>query len=334
MNKIKVVQIGSGHDHSVGSIEMIKKLSNIFELVGYVFIDDGYQAYEKIKHPAFDGVKRLTLEQAFAIPDLKLAVIETDDSNLTKYTKLALEHGLHVQMDKPGGQNEKEFNEMVDFAKEKGLIFHTGYMYRYNPAINKAIEIIKSGEIGEVYSIETQMSCCLDEKKRAWLKNFNGGMINFLGCHLLDVILRIKGQPKEVYPLSVASRKDLGGEDVGFAVLKYDNCVASIKCNCMEVGGPIRRRIVITGEKGCIEIFPTEYAKDGYGQLIFSDIRVAIGNDKPWYYNPNPCTFGPYDRYEEMFMEVYKIINDEMKNPYSYEYEKTLHKVLLKTCGL
>ena len=333
MNKIKVVQIGDGHDHAHVALKCLLSLPEVFEVVGYVSTDDNDMAKRNRAFPWFKSAKCLTLDEAFSIPDLKGAVIETDDLLLSKYARLAIERGLHVHMDKPGGQDHKEFCEMVDFAKENGLVFHTGYMYRYNPAIKKTIEMVKNNELGEIYSIETQMSCYLDEGKRAWLKDFKGGMINFLGCHLIDAVLQMKGIPNEILPLSAVSRGDLGGEDVGLAVLKYDNCTAVIKSNGMETGGPLRRKMVVTGEKGTIEINPIEYPKSGYGTAIFTDMRVCLSKDDDWNIRPEPTTFGPFDRYEEMFLEFSKIVNGEMENPYSYEYEKYLHEILLKACG-
>lgn len=331
MKRLKVVQIGLGHDHAIATIDCLLSLNSLFEVVGYVFIDDGEQANSRINSNSLKNLKRLTLEEAFSIPDLDCAVIETDDINLTKYAKLALERGLHVQMDKPGSQSEKDFNDMVDFAKQNGLVFHTGYMLRYNPLIKKAITMIKNGEIGKVYSIEAQMSCYLTEKKRMWLKSFDGGMINFLGCHLIDLILSIKGKPKNVIPLSAISREDIGGFDIGFAVLEYDNCIASVKVNGMEVGGPMRRKIVIVGEKGSIEINPIEYPNEE--NLIKTNMKVAYAKDNIWFINPKPIISEPFDRYGEMLSEFSSIVNGEIENPYSYEYEKYLHSIVLQACG-
>lgn len=333
MNKIKVVQIGDGHDHAHVALKCLLSLPEVFEVVGYVSTDDNDMAKRNRAFPWFKSAKCLTLDEAFSIPDLKGAVIETDDALLTKYAMLALRRGLHVQMDKPGGQDHKEFCEMVDYAKDNGLVFHTGYMYRYNPAIKKAVQMVKSGELGEIYSIEAQMSCWLSDSKRAWLKTFKGGMTNFLGCHLIDMVLQMKGSPSEIIPLNTVSRQDLSGEDIGLAVLKYDNMTAVVKSNGMETGGPLRRKIVITGELGTIEINPTEYPKEGFGTAIFTDMRITMVKDDEWNCRPDPIVFGPFDRYEEMFLEFSKIVNGEMENPYSYEYEKYLHEILLKACG-
>ena len=333
MNKIKVVQIGTGHDHAHVAMKCLLSLPEVFDVVGYVRVDQNDMSERNLSFPWFKDIKCLTLEEAFNIPDLQCAVIETDDALLTKYALLALKRGLHVQMDKPGGQDHKELSFAFDFAKANNLTLHTGYMYRYNPAIKKALQMAKDGELGEIYSIEAQMSCWLSDSKRAWLKTFKGGMTNFLGCHLIDFVLQMKGTPKEIIPLSVCSRNDLGGEDVGLAVLKYDNCTATIKSNGMETGGPLRRKIVVTGELGTIEINPTEYPKQGYGTAIFTDMRVTLVKDDEWNCRPEPIVFGPFDRYQEMFLEFARIVNGEMENPYSYEYEKYLHEILLKACG-
>ena len=332
MKRLKVVQIGLGHDHAIAALDNLLSLSDLFEVVGYVFVDDGEQANSRINSSSLKNLKRLTLDEAFSISDLDCAVIETDDSNLTKYAKLALERGLHVHMDKPGSQNEEEFNCMVDLAKSKGLVFHTGYMFRYNPIIKKAVELIKNGDIGDVYSIEAQMSCYLNESKRAWLKSFKGGMMNFLGCHLIDLILNIKGAPNKVIPLNTVSRADIGGEDIGFAVLQYDNCIATVKVNGMEVGGPMRRKLIIVGEKGSIEINPIEYPS-GEVNLLQSTMKVAYAKDNTWFINPEPTVSEPFDRYYDMFSEFSGIVNGEVESTYSYEYEKYLHNVVLQACG-
>ena len=40
-----------------------------------------------------------------------------------------------------------------------------------------------------------------------------------------------------------------------------------------------------------------------------------------------------HGRYDDMFRAFAVYINGVKSNPYTYEYEKKLHKVLLKACG-
>lgn len=333
MKKIKVVQIGVGHDHAYPTMQRMRELTDVFEVVGYVKLPNEDVMFENTKKH-YDGLPELTLEQALSIKGLKAAVIETEDNELTHYARIAIENGLCVQMDKPGGQDSLEYNDMVDLAKKKNLVFHTGYMYRYNPAIKKAIEIIKSGQLGDIYYVDAQMCCRHPDDKRQWLKKFQGGMMNYLGGHLIDLILTIQGKPDEIVPFNTATRDDLEGQDLGFAVLKYKNGVSFAKTTSMEVGGFKRRQIVICGEKGTIEINPIEYivGEDYINQ--YADMRVALLENNNWHYRADKQVYGPYHRFDEMLKEFAMIVNGKIKNSYSYEYEKLLHDTILKACGI
>ena len=39
-----------------------------------------------------------------------------------------------------------------------------GYMYRYNKAVQRALQMKKSGELGEIFSVEAHMSVRHDEE--------------------------------------------------------------------------------------------------------------------------------------------------------------------------
>ena len=82
-------------------------------------------------------------------------------------------------------------------------------MYRYNPYIKELKEQVKCGELGDIISVEAQMSCIHPASTRQWLDTFSGGMMFYLGCHLVDLILSIQGKPKRVIPLNKCSGKEL-----------------------------------------------------------------------------------------------------------------------------
>ena len=322
MKKIKVVQIGTGHDHSFAPINSLKKRDDV-DFLGYVRIKDD--------NKTFDGVKELDYDEVLTMSDIDAVFIETEDKYLTEYAYEFVKRGIAVQMDKPGAQDKKTFDALFDLAKEKNVPLHLGYMYRYNPAIIKAIEMVKNGELGKIYYVEAQMNCFHSDEKRRWLKDYKGGMMNFLGCHLVDLVIRLQGVPDEIIPLNSSSWQDFG-EDIGFAVFKYGNNSSIIKSTGVEIGGFMRRQIVICGENATIEINPTEYYVENGKQN--ADMYITLKKDiENWAYRPEKISFKPYDRYDDMYDEFFKIIRGEINNPYSYEYEKTLHDVLLKACG-
>ncbi|MCQ2445607.1 MAG: hypothetical protein MJ141_01810, partial [Clostridia bacterium] len=151
MRKIKVAQIGAEHDHASSAFGSLKKQSDIFDLVGYA-IPEGEtnvapQAYEGYTPMTVKELKTtyvykgetnpMTVEELLDTPGLEAVVIETSETNLTKYALMAAERGLAIQMDKPGGCVLPDFEKLIAMVKEKNLVFQTGYMYRFNPEVKK-----------------------------------------------------------------------------------------------------------------------------------------------------------------------------------------------------
>ena len=147
-----------------------------------------------------------------------------------------------------------------DTAEEKGLALQLGYMYRFNPAILGLYERVKRGELGDILYINAEMNCFHKPRKREWLRDYPGGMMYFLGCHLVDIIYRLQGEPLEVLPLHASSDLDgVHSYDVGFAAFRYPHGTSFARSTCVERGGFHRRQIVVVGSKATVEIRPTEY---------------------------------------------------------------------------
>ena len=63
------------------------------------------------------------------------------------------------------------------------------------------------------------MNCLHTVEKRNWLGNYPGGMLYFLGCHLIDLIYAIQGEPEEILPMSMPSGLDgVTADDFGMVV--------------------------------------------------------------------------------------------------------------------
>lgn len=339
MKKIKVAQIGAGHDHAGCAMSALKLQKDLYEVVGYAVVpEDSENApgflYEDRKGE-FADVPQMTVEEILNYPGLDAVIIETEDRALTKYAIMAAEKGLNIHMDKPGGISGDDFDKLIDIVKEKKLVFHTGYMYRYNPEVIQLKEDIKSGKLGEVYAVEAQMNCLHGAPKREWLGNYPGGMLYYLGCHLIDIIYSIMGKPEEVIPLNVSSGIDgVTAEDFGMAVFKYKNGVSFAKSTAVEVGGFERRQIVVCGSKGTVEIKPIERAAKpmpGVYAAQTTEVRTAYSAD--WHERGKIHETEAYGRYDAMLRAFAEYVRGEKVNPYDYEYERELHKIILEACG-
>ena len=333
MEKIRVVQIGTKHDHAADAILTLKILSDTFELLGVVAENEQYKKIA-LNNPNYRDVSFISLDDAFELkPDA--FIIESDEKSLTENALKVVKKGYHVHVDKPGGEDTEEFSRLCSLAKENGVILSMGYMYRYNPAVMYAKKLIKSGKLGEIISIEAQMNCSYaDKNKRKWLGNFKGGMMYFLGCHLIDLIFSMQGEPKEISSFNTSTGIDgINSIDYGFCVFKYEKGISFIKTNATECNGFNRRQLVITGSKGTIEIKPFEVTV-GQGRLTkLTKARITFGIDEKWEDNSKKLEFEPVNRYDAMFTAFASYIRKKTENPFTYEYEEKLHNLVMKCCG-
>ena len=328
MKKIKIAQIGtSKNSHGNMIWQSLVKQVDIFEVAGYALPEN-----ERIKFPehakAFDGYREMTVDEILSDPEIEAVAVETEEIYLTKYALMAAKAGKHLHMEKPGGISLAEFEELVSILKTKKLTFSTGYMYRFNPIIKAALEKIEKGDLGKIYSVEAHMDCKHTEETRRWLGEFPGGMMFFLGCHLIDLIYKIQGEPSEVLPLNLSTGIDgIDSEDYGMVVFKYPRGLSFAKTSANEFGGFLRRQLVICGEKGTIEINPLEVLADGGELYTVSHESYS----KKWHEPRIRTQSKPFDRYDDMMRNFAELVRGK-ENPYTYDYELDLYKLILRSC--
>ncbi len=334
MKKIRIAQIGAGHDHANAVISTLKMQSDLYDLVGYATVEGDEPNFSNCAD-CYADVRRMTVEEIWQEPGLDAVCIEAEDRHLTEWAIRAAEHGLHIQMDKPGSESDEEFDRLIDLVEKNGRVFHTGYMYRYNPAVLQLKEDIAAGRLGEIYAVEAQMNCFHQPQKRAWLGNYPAGMLYYLGCHLIDLVYSICGEPEEVIPLSTSTGADgVQADDIGMAVFRYPHGVSFVKSTAIERGGFERRQLVVCGTKGTVEVRPFERLAPPIPGVFSSqttDVREAY--DEDWHKPAPQHTIPAYGRYDAMFRAFAAYVRGEKTNPYTYEYERALHKLILRACG-
>ena len=331
MKKVRIAQIGTScHSHGTVVFDTIKSLPDIFEIVGYALPENEREKFpNQVK--TFSDYREMSVEEILNDPSIEAVFVETEEIYLTKYAQMVAEAGKHMHMEKPGGVSLEAFERLIATVRANGTVFHTGYMYRYNPAIRPIIERIKAGEIGKVVSVEAQMNCRHGREVTEWLSAFPGGMMFFLGCHMVDLVMQIQGVPQSVTPFNKCSGRFEGVStiDSSMAILEYENGASIVRSNAVEIGGFSRRQLVVTGTKGRFVVCPLEInvsypleATD-YSEC-FEDKWDAKSE---WKRSEN------YDRYSAMLSSFAAMVRGEIENPYTYDYELELFRTLIKCCG-
>lgn len=324
---IKIGQIGIGHNHGEAKMQAVRKFPELFEVVG--FAEDNEEWLKKRGNlECYKGLKRYSVDELIAKCDALL--IETDVWDLTEIAQKCVDARKHVHIDKPGSGTLEEYKKMLDTAKEKNLIVQLAYMYRYNPAIQKTFELIKEGKLGEIYSINAEMSTFHSSKYRKWLTNFGGGIMYILGCHLIDLIVYIMGKPDNIQSFLKKTKLDeVNVEDNNLAVLEYEKALARVFVSSVEVNGFGRRQFMVSGSKGTVNICPLErpitmtYSDTEIANTAYEDRKIILPFDD------NTAS----GRYDEMIKDFYAYITGEKENPFTYEHEYNVQAVLDEVVG-
>ncbi len=327
MKKIKIGQMGIGHNHGSAKMDAVRKFPELFEVVGYAEENEEW-IKKRGTLKSYKGLSRMTVEEVIEKSDAVL--VESDVWDLTHYAKMCADAGKHIHMDKPASGTLDEWRALLDCAEEKKLVVQMGYMYRYNPAIQKCLMHIKNGDLGEIYSINAEMSTYHYLEYKKWLRNFRGGIMYILGSHLVDLIVYILGEPDKVTSFLKHTKLDgVDFEDNNLAVLEYEKALARVFVSSVEVNGWGRRQFVVSGSRGTCNIVPIEndckmtYADLGISKNCYEDMREDVDiKDVP-----------KNSRYDDMMRDFYEYIMGTKENPFTYEHDYKVQKVISDIVG-
>lgn len=131
----------------------------------------------------------------------------------------ALNKGVHVMLEKPFTVTLEEALEVMKAEKASGKVLSIGFQPRLDPNMQMIKKIVESGELGQVYYIQTgggrrrgiptPFGTSFIEDRTAGL-----GALADIGCYSLDMVLNAIGYPK---PMTVTGYKsDYFGKDPNY----------------------------------------------------------------------------------------------------------------------
>lgn len=227
----------------------------------------GRLAHLPTNHPQATGYTDFAEMLAASVIDA--LVVATPVATHHALAKAALLAGKHVLVEKPMAASSRECAELIELADRKGLTLMVGHTYLYSEAVRKIIEIIASGDIGEVRYINCQrlnLGLFQQDINVAW----------DLAPHDLSIILRVMGG----MPLAVNCQGNAHVnpeiEDVTNISLTFpDNRFATIQSSWLE---PRKvRQMTFVGTRKMIVYDDLE----PHGKIRIYDVRV----DCPPYYD-------------------------------------------------
>ena len=322
-SKIKIGQIGTGHAHARSVFASLRQVTDQYEIVGVV--ENNPQRRKSIG-PQYQGVKVISEEQLLNTKGLQAVVVETEVKGLLPTAERCIKAGMHIHLDKPPGETVARYRTLLKNAAAKKREVQMGYIYRYNAAFQFLFQALKKGWLGHVFEVHATMSKKVSDASRKKLAKYKGGSMFEIGCHVIDMAVKVLGKPDKVHSFV---RHTHPGKDAladnQLAVFEYPKATTSIRSSLIEYDGFRRRQFTVCGESGSVDIRPlggTKFRlalerKHGKYKQGFQEVTLPRG----------PRGFVPD------FQDLAKIIRAEKKTDFSKEHDLAVHEAVLNASG-
>lgn len=354
--------IGTGFIGQV-HIETVRRLGN----VEVVALTDKFQAKEtaeRLNVPHyFEDYKEM-----IDTMDLDMIHICTPNNTHFEIAMYALEHGVNVICEKPMTTSVKEAKILVEKAKETGLVCAINFHNRFYPMTNHMMNIIKDGELGDVFSISG--SYCQDwllyDTDYSWrLETATSGdtrVIADIGSHWMDLAEFVSGQKitevcadfSTIHPFRKKPKKTV----LAFSTEKFseddytkipinteDNASVMFRFSNGAKGSAFFSQ-VIAGKSVAIDLLVGGYKKSAqWNSADVNGLNIGIRDNCTEYIEKGAATVHPKtlplvayplghaegftDAFKQCFREVYaSIANRDAEYNYA-TFEDGLHEMIL-----
>ncbi len=190
--------------------------------------------------------------------DVEAVVVAVFHTSLKEVSVEAAENGKHVFVEKPMGINSREGEEVVEACRKAGVKLMVGYCLRFDEAVRKMKSLVDEGVVGEM-DLVTAVRETPPTRWAKWLLNpeMGGGMLLYLGSHLIDEVLWIvKSDVKRVYGEINFNPNLKIDETISFSMRFRNGVLANLGLSMLT----IRRihRVTVIGTEGTVISDPFE----------------------------------------------------------------------------
>lgn len=182
-------------------------------------------------------------------PEIDIVYISLPNSLHAEWTIRAARFGKHILCEKPLALSVDECDEIIAAAESSGAVVVEAVMYLYHPLLQKALDLVKKGAVGQVTTVRGTFSYFLDRLHDVrWDPELGGGSLWDVGSYPVSFIRWVAGEPEQVFGWQTLSAS---GVDATFAgVMHYENGVLGVfDCGFRQ---QFRVQAEVTGTEGSL----------------------------------------------------------------------------------
>lgn len=241
--KIKIALIGAGK----WGKNLLKELVLQTDVM-YVCHNESEETAKFLKE-TYPSIKSATsLEKVLSDKNVEAAVIATPIPTHKAIALKAIEAGKHIFLEKPGGKNSGELEEICQSAEKKGVILAIGYEFIHHPAWKKICEVIPKSFVQSIHM--------------EWFKwgSFDYNIVINLLCHEISLL---QSFGVEVKLKNGSAYKIISDSDIVDVILDCKTFQATSYINCISTEK--RKTVTVVGKKETLiwngnDLFSIEHA--------------------------------------------------------------------------
>lgn len=219
----------------------------------------------------------------FNAPNLDAVYIATPHTGHFENTLMCLTHHIPVLCEKPFAMNVIQVKEMIAASKAHQTFLMEAMWSRFLPPIQKALEIIQAGGIGQIISVKADFGFKAPflPEKRLFNRDLGGGALLDIGIYPVFLALLLMGRPDHIKAFANLGNTKVDEEcgilfqyNSGKMAHLHATLRTSTQCEAFIYGESgtihIRKRwheaesLIFTPEGGEAKIFRFDYKGKGY----------------------------------------------------------------------
>ena len=194
-------------------------------------------------------------------------------------TIAGLEKGLHVFCEKPPGRDVGDIARVIACEKEHpGLKLKYGFNHRYHDSVRDALEILHSGELGDVINLrgvygKSQLITFDQTSWRTQRALAGGGVLLDQGIHMVDLLRLFAGEFEKIHSVVSNSVWNHDVEDNAYALMRTaDGKVAMLHSSASQWRHRFGLEITLT--KGSLNLAGILSGSKSYGAETLTIART------------------------------------------------------------
>lgn len=259
MIRAAVIGVGSIGRHHV-------RIYNLLDDVQLVAIADTDEARRSAISRRYKVTAYASYQELFDREQVDVVSVAVPTVNHREVSLCAIEHGVHVLVEKPIAATVEEADEMIRRAAERKLTLTVGHVERFNPALVELKRRLDAGELGHVFQLHGRRLSPFP----AYIRDV--GVAMDLATHELDIMRYLVGSEVEKVYANTERNIHHKYEDTLSGILRFENgTVGVLDINWLT---PTKvRELRVTGARG---MFLVDYLKQ---DLYFYENSQA---PSPW----------------------------------------------------